>query len=482
MSSSHCAKCHRVDPVGTHKQVSWIECDVCTLWYHTICVGFENDTVEASGTFKCDHCDDVNPSRGAIRKSKRTRLALDYASLDDKGRIVLNDRHLHSDLILNFKYSTKQVLRVPGTIFGKQYLEELDKHEPVLVPANERQGLDLEMPVGLTVRKVSRLYGENNLLEVIDVPTQNQLAGWTLRHWADYYETPQEQRDRIRNVISLEISNSELAHMIRRPKFVRDMDLVDTIWPVRNIFSKMTYFKPKPKVSLYCLMSTAQSFTDFHVDFGGSSVFYHLLEGKKTFLFIRPTKANLEAYETWCLSKDQDSIFLADKVPECIRVDIEKYDTLYIPSGWIHAVYTLDDSLVIGGNFLTLVDIPMQISVSQMEWRMQTSTKYRYPHFEEVLWYTAQYYIQRPFDYTPTNSELGCLKDLAKYLYELGKICHEQVIPKNPLTAKLVSKSLPSQKCDPILVAKALGQWCYRRNLDQMPEWCLEESNGNVDL
>lgn len=34
----------------------------------------------------------------------------------------------------------------------------------------------------------------------------------------------------------------------------------------------------KPQVQKYCLMSVENSYTDFHVDFGGTSVWYHVLK------------------------------------------------------------------------------------------------------------------------------------------------------------------------------------------------------------
>ena len=36
-----------------------------------------------------------------------------------------------------------------------------------------------------------------------------------------------------------------------------------------------------PKVQKYCLMSVRGCYTDFHVDFGGTSVWYHILKGSK---------------------------------------------------------------------------------------------------------------------------------------------------------------------------------------------------------
>lgn len=44
------------------------------------------------------------------------------------------------------------------------------------------------------------------------------------------------------------------------------------------IASSPSAFPPPPKVQKYCLMSTQNSYTDFHVDFGGSSVWYHVLK------------------------------------------------------------------------------------------------------------------------------------------------------------------------------------------------------------
>jgi F-box/leucine-rich repeat protein 10/11 len=41
-------------------------------------------------------------------------------------------------------------------------------------------------------------------------------------------------------------------------------------------------------------MSPAGCFTDFHIDFGGSSVWYHVLSGYKVFYTAPPTPANLK--------------------------------------------------------------------------------------------------------------------------------------------------------------------------------------------
>ena len=56
---------------------------------------------------------------------------------------------------------------------------------------------------------------------------------------------------------------------------------------------------------LYALMGPAGAYTDFHIDFGGSSVWYHVVAGRKSFLLVPPTPPNLAAFEAWSSSNKQ---------------------------------------------------------------------------------------------------------------------------------------------------------------------------------
>lgn len=126
--------------------------------------------------------------------------------------------------------------------------------------------------------------------------------------------------------------------------------------------------------------------TDFHIDFGGTSVWYHILKGKKVFWLIPPTEANLKAYEQWTLSGRQGDVFFGDVVEKCGMITLEAGNTFFIPSGWIHAVYTPDDSLVFGGNFLHSFAIEKQIRVAQIEEITKVPQKFRFPFFTELQW------------------------------------------------------------------------------------------------
>lgn len=227
----------------------------------------------------------------------------------------------------------------------------------------EPDGLEMRMPNrSISIKDIAQVVGPDRPLEVIDVASQSSLAHWTLGQWAQYYEDA--DRDKVRNVISLEVSNTKLGEQIVAPKLVRKLDWVDTMWP-SDEKEPGTY----PAVQKYCLMSVKQCWTvrftslcahpkshpksreadgdgqDWHVDFAGSSVFYHVIRGGKVFYFIRPTPENLKAYETWSGSADkQENEWLGDSVDCVYKIELKPGNTMIIPTGWIHSVVSLGAS------------------------------------------------------------------------------------------------------------------------------------------
>ena len=205
-----------------------------------------------------------------------------------------------------------------------------------------------------------------------------------------------QNRPKILNQISLEFSDTPLGEKVVSPQFVRDLDWIDNCWPsnLRQRYNNQSY----PSVQYYCLTSTAGCFTDFHVDFGGTAVWYHVLSGSKQFCLIKPTQQNLTIYEEWLMHAEQETQFLADKIPkqtEVLTVTLQESQTLFIPTGWIHAVYTPDDSVVLGGNFLHGLDLDLQLEIDAIENRTKTPDKFRFPFFRKLHFYAAGSYLQR---------------------------------------------------------------------------------------
>ena len=126
-------------------------------------------------------------------------------------------------------------------------------------------------------------------------------------------------------------------------------------------FSVLFHFMRRnisPTIKLYHFILY---FPDFHIDFGGTSVWYHIFKGEKIFYFIQPTSNNLSLYERWQRMSGQNETFLGDMVDKCYKLVAKEGATVFIPTGWIHAVLTPKDSLVFGGNFLHSLNIQLQL-------------------------------------------------------------------------------------------------------------------------
>ncbi|KAK6540673.1 JmjC domain-containing histone demethylation protein 1 [Orbilia ellipsospora] len=371
-------------------------------------------------------------------------------------------------------------------------------------PNNDADALGMVIPADLTVRRVAEYIGFDEKVEVLDVLSQSQdKKAWTFLDWVDYFETP--QKDRVKNVISQEFSHTRLAEAVRRPAIVEALDLVDQVWPedMRTTF---------PKVQLYCLMGVSGSYTDFHIDFGGSSVFYHVISGKKTFFFVPPTKHNLAKYEAWSMMHDQNSTWFPsllsndnDNGEQFVRrVDLQAGDTMLIPSGWIHAVLTPEDALVIGGNFLTRLSLDRQIKIAEIEKNTNVAARFRYPQFQKVMWFTALDYLQKDplpeelFDdddwelliateevqmqrtyvaYSPY--ELDGLPVIADYLLRTALIVMNYITEGiTQEKRKRVQNSIPKHVQDPLSTVQLFGRWmAWKRGDINVPYWARRSWN-----
>ncbi|KAF2807790.1 Clavaminate synthase-like protein, partial [Mytilinidion resinicola] len=548
-----CAGCNFTSStVLTGESQDWIRCDGCNGWFHFACAGFQTARdVRGVDKYFCRPCKPTHGPTTYVRKSNRAHSTVDYAGLNE-GVLRTSDENPEHHYIRNFKDGTYQFdketfARMPPELVNLEYFEKMNGfREPIVIPASlnprpkvpcsdvkmtdvisENTGpsvepdyehydygsvhddgqdkLDMVIPQGLTVRRVAEMYGLGEPVEVIDVKSQQGEPDkkWDMKRWADYYEETGEKI--VRNVISLEVSKSKLGRLIRRPKVVRDMDLQDSVWPAEDKANA-------PKVQFYCLMSVADCYTDFHIDFGGSSVYYHIVKGKKTFFFIPPTKQNLKKYEDWCLSPAQDHTFLAHQVKECYRVDLSEGDTMLIPAGWIHAVWTPENSLVIGGNFLTRLNYGMQIRVFEVEKATKVARKFRYPNFQKVLWLTmlkyldddplpqfvanalsdgkkferqiaiycepdrfghnshlgTQYYNSRYY----SKAELDGLPDLANYIWRTVMISLGQIEGITQETRNAVKRSIPKGRGDPLELVKKFAMWtAWKRGNEEIPQW-----------
>ncbi|WFD29077.1 [histone H3]-dimethyl-L-lysine(36) demethylase [Malassezia sp. CBS 17886] len=374
--------------------VDWIACSHCRTWFHAVCVRIAD--VEAYDRWYCARCL-ADPAhafshqmRADRRQSARARPETNYAAIqegkppDPLGR--------WARLLGHYEGHPDAVRRVPAHVWTKEWLDTGDGAfaAPVIVPAgDERDGTPsirgMKVPPRtMTVREIARLVGNDTDVEVVDVKTQMSSRAWTLADWADYFETPAAQRDKVLNVISLEVTGTPMAPLVVAPAMVRESDWVERDWPASR--------KPAaadasrwPKVQRYVLMGVQGAFTDFHIDFAASNVYYHVVWGRKVFLFAAPTPKNLAAYRAWTSSSRQEAEWLGDALHGVARVEIRAGETMFIPAGWIHAVHTPCDTLVVGGNFLTDHCAGMHWRLEAMEEATRVPRKFRFPHLMDYI-------------------------------------------------------------------------------------------------
>ena len=98
-----------------------------------------------------------------------------------------------------------------------------------------------------------------------------------------------QERDRILNSLPLELGATKAANLISPTSVVKWLSWTDRI---PNI--DPNWFPEK-----YLIISMTDSFTNAHVDFFGSSVYYHLITGEKIFYFLKPTRTNLASYTAY---------------------------------------------------------------------------------------------------------------------------------------------------------------------------------------
>ncbi|XP_042306930.1 histone lysine demethylase PHF8 isoform X2 [Sceloporus undulatus] len=360
-----------------------IECDVCQDWFHGSCVGVEEDAAADIDLYHCPNCQLLHgPSVMKRRRGNPKHPELSVNKEVGKTVKTGSSQFIKELRSRTFPSADEVILKPSGAQLTVEFLEENSFSVPILVLKKDGLGMTLPSP-SFTVRDVEHYVGADKEIDVIDVTRQADLK-MRLGDFVSYYTS--NRREKVLNVISLEFSETRLSNLVETPKIVRKLSWVENLWPGESVFER-------PNVQKYCLMGVRDSYTDFHIDFGGTSVWYHVLRGEKIFYLVRPTTANLTLFEAWSSSSNQNEMFFGDQVDRCYRCPLRQGQTLFIPTGWIHAVMTPVDCLAFGGNFLHSLNIEMQLKAYEIEKRLSTADLFKFPNFETICWYVGKHLL-----------------------------------------------------------------------------------------
>uniref|UniRef100_A0A8C2JY23 Lysine-specific demethylase PHF2 n=1 Tax=Cyprinus carpio TaxID=7962 RepID=A0A8C2JY23_CYPCA len=353
-----------------------IECDACKDWFHGSCVGVDEDEAPDIDIYHCPNCEKTH---GKSTCKYLSFILGDVRPVQNGSQVFIKELRSRT-----FPSSEDVVVKLSGSQMTLDYLEENGFNEPILI--QKKDGLGMAMPAPtFYISDVENYVGPDVLVDVVDVTKQTH-SQMKLKEFVDYYYST--NRKKVLNVINLEFSDTRMASIVESPQIVRKLSWVENYWPDDALLGK-------PKVSKYCLICVKDSYTDFHIECGGASVWYHVLKGEKIFFLIKPTSANLSLYERWRSSSNHSEMFFADQVDKCYKCTLKQGQTLFIPSGWINAILTPVDCLAFSGHFVHSMSVEMQMRAYEVEKRLKVASLTPFPNFETACWYVGKYYLER---------------------------------------------------------------------------------------
>ncbi|MGH0182675.1 UNVERIFIED_CONTAM: hypothetical protein FKN15_010533 [Acipenser sinensis] len=287
------------------------------------------------------HCPNCEKSHGkSTLKKKRNWHKNDTGQSTEVKKPVLNGSQVFIKELRSrtFPSSEDVVVKLNGSQLTLDYIEEKGFTEPILVPKKDGLGMSLPAPT-FYVSDVENYVGPDRVVDVIDMSKQTECK-MKLKEFVDYYYST--NRKRVLNVISLEFSDTRMSSFVESPEIVRKLSWVENYWPDDALLGK-------PKVTQYCLICVKDSYTDFHIESGGASAWYHPLK---------------------VIYKSNNQ-------------------------GWIYATLTPVDCLAFSGHFLHNLSVEMQMRAYEVEKRVKIGSLTQFPNFETACWYVGRHLLER---------------------------------------------------------------------------------------
>uniref|UniRef100_A0AAY5F4P2 Lysine-specific demethylase PHF2 n=1 Tax=Electrophorus electricus TaxID=8005 RepID=A0AAY5F4P2_ELEEL len=406
-----------------------IECDACKDWFHGSCVGVDEDDAPDIDIYHCPNCEKTH-GKSTLKKKKNwnkqdTGQSGDVRPVQNGSQVFIKELRSRT-----FPSSEDAVVKLVGSQLTLDYLEEHGFDEPILVLKKDGLGMTMPAPT-FYVSDVENYVGPDVLVDVVDVTKQTD-SKMKLKEFVDYYYST--NRKKVLNVINLEFSDTRMASIVESPQIVRRLSWVENYWPDDALLGK-------PKVTKYCLICVKDSYTDFHTECAGASVWYHVLKGEKIFFLIKPTSANLSLYERWRSSANHSEMFFADQVDKCYKCILKQGQTLFIPSGWINAVLTPVDCLSFSGHFVHSLSVDMQMRAYEVEKRLKVASLTPFSNFETACWYVGRYYLERLKGESPSYLVHGAKiinGAFRSWTKKQALLEHEDELPENMKPAQLI--------------------------------------------
>ncbi|PIC16182.1 hypothetical protein B9Z55_022871 [Caenorhabditis nigoni] len=200
-------------------------------------------------------------------------------------------------------------------------------------------------------------------------------------------------------------------------------------------------------VEQFIIMSVGGAFMSLHCDMGGTWVYYHVKEGLKVFFIALGTPENLAVYTEWQASKRPQSWILKKLKSELRRVEVRAGESVVLPAGCLHAVYTPEDSLVYAGNYLTADSESMEISFKIRNFEGYSLRKgiigleSMMPHYWDSWFFFGEELAKKEInDAGAPLARFQLVSSLSRFLYE-----EDEQLSENARIAAVIVKNLKAR-------------------------------------
>ena len=224
-----------------------IECDSCKYWLHGRCINLNQLDATEIGihpsirfflflfktpysleTFICPKCS--NLTKQTVYRARNNYHRHNFHELDaDKKPVQAGTQGFLKNLSTKqYKNSEDLMLKLDGNQLKVEYFEKNGFNRPIFV--ENKDYLDFNIPSSnFNLNDIEQLLGSDYELEVIDVEKQKTFT-MKMNLFKNYFNNSSNRRNKIYNLISLEISKTKLNEIVTVPKIVREISWVTFIF------------------------------------------------------------------------------------------------------------------------------------------------------------------------------------------------------------------------------------------------------------
>ncbi|KAH9088460.1 hypothetical protein LEN26_019508 [Aphanomyces euteiches] len=339
-------------------------CSFCGLYAHARCAGLDEDVAMITCQFACPDCTDQGKASSCVAAPSNSTVQSWRTASDSLSFATITKREKSSQDFLSF-------LQSPSWPYSNVAVRHVDPQD---LTSAMMQANGFRDPIHVTKTIPGAVMPPGNIFPH-DIPSF--LGSWTVAKTIE----PSTLEFQPCSVIDIEthcrdaafdapwnwnvefpIAATSLENQVQAPPIVQEIDWFHQLNPT-------CLLNPNTFLSIY----GADTFRDARISPCGSSSWLYVASGLPLNVFLIPPSAtNMATFARWRLADGSvhQSVFLPDAVDACLRLELLPHQTLFLPPGWIYALYVAPQAgtcVFLSGYFLHGFSLHSQFQAHALE-------------------------------------------------------------------------------------------------------------------